>query len=369
MKEWQKGYELNYLLEIEESFSEYNRKCISPFLKMKKNRAAEKLSEGTLVLGDGFKCVCKRSSSRQGIKIYSSRPIYLAEKAKGDFEISKLQVENVNSFKKYLDSLDANIWLLCFSQDEEIPISLGMERIGCKYSSFGDVQVVYYLNKKDQSLFPFDKLIYKDPLDRATCLKLDFNFNVEKIISRLESFKFSNHYSNYNSKNSWSALSLRGWSSDPNFIIKPDEMSKSWNKKNKGNTYFLQDTPLYSQFPEVSEIIRQVSQICEQHRVRFMKLGQGCVIEQHTDLVDKDAGVSVGKVPRFHVPLITNDDCIFQVWGMEGKEEYRMKKGELWYLDTRKPHRVINKGQERIHLVFDLVADHTLLNLLSEKVT
>lgn len=367
MKDWQKGYELEYLLEIENTYKKYNAKCISPFLEMKKNRVAERLSEGNLVLGEGFKCVCKKSNTKQGIKIYSSRPTILAEKKKGDYEISKLQVEDLKEFKKYVSSLDGDIWLLCFESDEEIAKSLGMERIGCKYTSFGDVQVVYYLEKKEQGLFSFCPLVYTNALDRATCINLNMEFDVEGLISQLEKLSFSKHYSNYNTRNSWSALSLRGWSEDPSFIIKPSEMNKRWHKKNKDQTYFLQDTPLYDDFPQVKEIISQISKTCEQHRIRFMKLNKGCEIGQHTDLVDPDIGVNVGDTPRFHIPLITNENCIFEVWGMGGKESFHMKKGELWYLDTRKPHRVINGGEDRTHLVFDLVADDPLLTLLSEE--
>ena len=93
-----------------------------------------------------------------------------------------------------------------------------------------------------------------------------------------------------------------------------------------------------------------------------MKLNSGCEIGQHTDLVDPDIGVHVGSTPRFHIPIVTNDQCFFEVWGMNGKESFQMKKGELWYLDTRKPHRVTNEGPDRIHLVFDLVADLQLVS-------
>jgi len=38
-----------------------------------------------------------------------------------------------------------------------------------------------------------------------------------------------------------------------------------------------------------------------------------------------------------------------------------MRVGECWVLDTRKPHTVINEGDEdRIHLVVDVVTDKNL---------
>jgi aspartyl/asparaginyl beta-hydroxylase (cupin superfamily) len=42
-----------------------------------------------------------------------------------------------------------------------------------------------------------------------------------------------------------------------------------------------------------------------------------------------------------------------------------MKTGEAWFLDTRKPHRAINGGEEdRIHLVIDVVANESVRSLL-----
>jgi hypothetical protein len=38
-----------------------------------------------------------------------------------------------------------------------------------------------------------------------------------------------------------------------------------------------------------------------------------------------------------------------------------MKKGECWFLDTRKPHKAINGGvEERIHLVVDIITEKEL---------
>ena len=124
---------------------------------------------------------------------------------------------------------------------------------------------------------------------------------------------------------------------------------------------------VYDLFPEVKDIIKQVSKTAKVDRVRIMKLEAGKVIEQHTDLVDSECGIGIGEVPRFHIPIDTHDDCWFEVYGMTGKEVFKFKEGELWYLDTRKPHRVVNNGKTRIHLVFDLYTDADLLNKLKQR--
>lgn len=65
--------------------------------------------------------------------------------------------------------------------------------------------------------------------------------------------------------------------------------------------------------------------------------------------------VDVGKYfidrNRLHIPIITNDKCIFEV----DNEEIHMKQGEIWEINNNgKLHSVINAGSEdRIHLLID----------------
>ena len=48
MKDWQKGYELDYLKGIESKFNDYNSIVLSPFAQMKKNKVAQLLHENKL---------------------------------------------------------------------------------------------------------------------------------------------------------------------------------------------------------------------------------------------------------------------------------------------------------------------------------
>jgi hypothetical protein len=54
---------------------------------------------------------------------------------------------------------------------------------------------------------------------------------------------------------------------------------------------------------------------------------------------------------RLHIPIITNDKCIFEVDG----ETINMKQGEIWEINNDgKSHSVINNGDtDRIHLLVD----------------
>ena len=364
MKDWQNGYELDYLISLENDFKKYNDLCISPFLEMKKNRVAEHLHKGVLVFNDDFRCVVKPTKVKSNIKVYSSRSTPLAYKEVGDIEISKLTIDNLKGFKDYCDSLSENVWVLTFDNEEENLDHCGFKKVGYKYTSFGDSLGVYFLQKQvDFFGTNQDRLLYTDPLDRATCVNLSHHYDVSTIEQKIQTYDFKKHYSNYNKGGGWSAISLRGFSDDPSFIIKPEEMNDKWKEKHKEEDFSLRDTEAYDHFNEVRGIIKRFAPTQEIERVRIMKLSKGAEIAKHTDLVDPDCGVKCGSTMRFHVPIITKDSK-FEVWGQDGKESFFLDTGSLWYLDTRKPHRVINPTQDRYHLVFDVFVD----NEIQEKV-
>ena len=196
-----------------------------------------------------------------------------------------------------------------------------------------------------------------------------FEGDFQKTVSRLGSLGlgFTNHYSNYNRGKSWSALSLRGYTSDPSFITKPAEMNDVWREKHKDVEFAMQNTPLAGEFPEAMELARNFAGPGAIHRVRLMRLSSGGgELARHTDQVDKDSGIQDGKLMRVHIPLVTNPGVIFTVWGVDGKPIRRhFPAGSVFYIDTRKPHTAINGGSEdRVHLVMDLEATDHLRGLL-----
>lgn len=92
------------------------------------------------------------------------------------------------------------------------------------------------------------------------------------------------------------------------------------------------------------------------------KLGDGVVLT--AILINLPAGASIGRhrdmnpvgkrfnlCHRIHIPLITNEMCIFEIEG----EEINMKQGEIWEIsNTIKMHSVRNEGStDRIHLLID----------------
>ena len=176
------------------------------------------------------------------------------------------------------------------------------------------------------------------------------------------------HYSTqYNDRASWSALCIRGYGGRSDFILKPSEMPKEWKKRNRKSLALeIADTDARQKFPQLEPLIEAVPGI--KHRVRIMRLAAGGAIKRHTDSVDPDAGTAYGKNLRIHIPLSTNPAVWFTSWDLKGGEiRSRMKEGEAWYLDTRKPHQVENTGKtDRLHLVMDVVSCPKLLGLLRE---
>lgn len=363
MKDWQYGYELEYLKSIESKYEEYNRYTLSPFAKYKKNNIAESLHKGTLIsLGDETMMEVATSKVASEITMYGST--FIAKKLKGDVTISKL-VGDTDLIKSQINSLNGkSFWLYVWAENKkhcDLAEECGFCYVGPKITTYGEVYAIYY--KGEARDFP-----KVDPGEFLSVKKVDDvdSLIIDSIREKIKNLPaFTNHYSNYNKDNSWSAISLRGYSPDPSFITKPIEMNDKWKEQHKINDFFIQDTELYELFPEIKTLLSRYGN--EIHRVRFMKLKPGGgELERHTDQVDPDSGGCMGKLSRLHFPIITNEKVNFTVWDTKGNPQHiHMSENECWFLDTRKPHMAINAGDEdRIHLVVDVVTEKDLYDRL-----
>lgn len=82
-------------------------------------------------------------------------------------------------------------------------------------------------------------------------------------------------------------------------------------------------------------------------RASLVRLRKGGEIPKH-----QDHYFSLSHSHRVHIPLITNEEVAFSV----GKETIFMRPGEVIEINNRRPHRVINRGNEdRVHLILDFV--------------
>lgn len=80
-------------------------------------------------------------------------------------------------------------------------------------------------------------------------------------------------------------------------------------------------------------------------RVQFAWLGGGSTIAPH-----RDTSVTLLYSHRVHVPILTNDQVLFEC----GEESVNMREGEIWTFDNTLRHAVYNRGDSpRIHLIAD----------------
>lgn len=373
MKDWQHGIELDKLKVYEAFYEPHNRYALSVFGQFKKNDIAAALHNGKMKIVEDAAYVVEQSKVPSKITMFGKTVI--GEKQKGDFTISKLCGDRL-TLARELDQEGLygsnDCWLITYGGNKairEVAEFCGFEYVGYKVTSFAEILVVYF--RDDFMNFSHRKHPVVKPAELVGMAKVA---DADKtllgtILTKLQSLdpKFTNHYSNYNTMNAWSALSLRGYSADPGFITKPAEMNQKWLDQHKGDNFFLQDTSLYDQFPEVRQLLSFLDGEC--HRVRFMQLAPGGgELQRHTDQVDPDAGNSLGALARLHFPLVTNPKVIFTTWNESDEEEhYHYGFGECWIIDTRKPHKAVNGGQEnRIHLVVDVTVTPKLEKMICE---
>ena len=374
MKTWQRGIELETLLDMEKIWSTYNSQTASPFLEMKKNSIANAIDQNLYDYTDNYAINTKVLKSKSKIKMYSGYDISLSSVEVGERIIYKIAYNNKDELINKLMSYKENTFMYIHeesNEDKEIVSICGFEKIGVKINTFGDILGVYFkgiptpFGKRE---FPELNSIIKEEyyvLKKMNIPDLTELCNSIKLKLDEKSIEFTNHYSNYNKNKSWSAISLRGYSNDFSFITKPEEMNKKWKKENEEVHFELQDTKLRKEFPEVEQILDYLKAV--PHRIRFMNLtAGGGELQRHTDQVDPDAGITNNKLMRIHIPIVTNDKVMFEQWNCEGKNvKCHMALGECWYLDVRKPHRAVNGGDTlRTHLVIDVEANDYIRGLL-----
>ena len=115
------------------------------------------------------------------------------------------------------------------------------------------------------------------------------------------------------------------------------------------------DTPVLDRCPNVRAALAAFR--CPLLAVRFLRLGPGSRIREHTD---HSLSVDDGEA-RIHVPVTTNPGVQFHLDGAP----VDMVPGEVWYLDLNLRHAVVNEGSvPRVHLVVDCVVDDWLRELI-----
>jgi hypothetical protein len=239
-----------------------------------------------------------------------------------------------------------------------------------KIMASSDIRGLYYKGPTSVTLAP----LRRSDIPSLMCLQAGFLSikEMSEILNELNKYAscrqaWTQHYSHYNKRKSWTAFSLRGYCpGDPGFVAKPAEMSKQWKLENpKLLENVCDNTRAAASFPGTLRVVNRIPGAKE--RVRFMRLGPaGGELARHADITDREAGTQDGRVVRLHIPLLTHQDVLFEGWGLRGEhQEMHFAAGGLYYLDQRKPHRVLNRSSlERIHLVVDTYSSQVLRDLM-----
>ena len=163
-----------------------------------------------------------------------------------------------------------------------------------------------------------------------------------KDLAQSDSFVWSEAYSDYLFGGAWKSCMLwaRGGDIGDGVVTNYDH--------NRPSTF----TQYGNQLPYVRDLITSIADLERLNFVRLAKVSNSVIIP-HRDLLE------LGELPdntrnahRMHIPLATNEDCFFT----EDNTVFRMRKGEVWFLDASQIHSVAVLSKEpRVHLMFDFV--------------
>ena len=386
LKDWQQGIPLSRLQRIKELFLAYKPYAFGRFGVPNEAEIADMIvsKEGHELLAEDGNTVVAflhgKTAKRNSVKqLFPERKLTIQ---KNDYVIKHLIFATAlpdNTLLHWLSSLTTaeTLWLETHTEDFEKLKQLhrlGFRDLGVQISASSELKTILC---RTPILLPFHSGI--KVIDTATLEELSITFAplpiLQDILKELDTYMtkgdWANHYSSYNVRNSWSAISLKGYSEDPSFIVKPAEMSKKWKQDNASLLKSeVVETSAFLEFPSVHKLLNKLG--CETQRVRFMRVrAEDGGLSRHADITDKEAGPTVGKIARLHIPIQTNPECLFKAWDLDGtpKSEH-LPSGSLWYLDTRKPHAVSNKNGslDRIHLVIDAVVNSDLEDWICKKV-
>lgn len=272
---------------------------------------------------------------------------------------------------------NATVWVEGHVENAELVKVLELEKyalIMTKISASSDLKGLWvYCNEPGMRVAVAPPAL--DPADEASLSIVQHKFmsQTQKIailqeILRAGAAAWAQHYSGYNKGRSWTSFALQGYDpADPHFIIKPAEMSKDWKKENAARLAApCVPTAAAKNFPTAMAIVDAIPG--RKQRVRLMRLAAGGgELTRHSDITDREAGTKDGAIARLHIPIATDPRCLFRSWDLGGRERrVHIPERALAYLDTRKPHAVINPSDiERIHLVVDVYSSPELRAMIA----
>lgn len=372
---WAKGHDLDQLRKLAAIFKDQFKAHIhGAFGLPKEAEIAAAMDDDAAIWTDGAVALFRLMKSPSTHRSFDGKELAIR---KGDIYIRAI-AGSADGRRKILDKLmgecDA-IFLEDFVESDAAGLwdDIGLDRTITKIAASSDIKGIWHLGDDDGRLPSFIA-----PADIPSVSILDPEFinasEQELIGGEIAAYAadqdqaWAQHYSNYNKRQSWTAFALRGYCpTDPQFIIKPAEMNKGWKAENAAKLEWeCDDTIAAPLFPRTMEIIGRLP--CDIQRIRMMRLGaNGGELTRHADIVDPEAGTADRCTARLHIPISTHPDCKFSTWNIHGKRiDQHFAARSLCYLDTRKPHAVINPAKaDRIHIVIDAYSNDELRGMIA----
>jgi len=163
-----------------------------------------------------------------------------------------------------------------------------------------------------------------------------------KDLDRCRSLPWSEAYSDYVFGGSWKSCMLwaRGGDAGDGVVT-----NYAYDQR---STF----TPHADELPYLRELIECTADLSRLNFVRLALVAKSVIIP-HRDLLElSDLNDDVRNAHRMHIPLATNENCFFG----EDNVVYRMRQGEVWFLDASQIHTVaVLSDEQRIHLMYDFV--------------
>ena len=134
------------------------------------------------------------------------------------------------------------------------------------------------------------------------------------------------------------------------------------------------DYKILDKLPKLKKVVETISTVEQCTWLVITRVApENGLIQRHTDIgydswkYKTKTGPKLSQSLRVHFPLQVDDDCVFTQVGLDGKEvDHRLKVGEYYYMDKRKPHWVVNNSKDyRYHIIMDIDCEQRHLDAFS----
>lgn len=141
------------------------------------------------------------------------------------------------------------------------------------------------------------------------------------------------------------------------FMYQLKELDYGWNLKDKIKSTSPNTFKTESAIDELKTIYNNLELLVNGRVVRceVINMSPHSRVRTHKDTSDL-----LYLSRRFHIPIITNENCTFTV----EEQKFHLKEANLYELNNRRYHSVENfSDQNRIHLIIDVLPDEYTENI------